>query len=173
MKTVSKNQFDTLLENRINAIAKILTDQLKTTDNNPEHLTAELRAKASEFLSNAVANYEKSLDAILTRPTAAAIGEFSIGVKKREPGIRRPRKAKEGTIWDGPQAPDMRREQAAEPAASFPDPVEEAAAWEAPIARAVMPREEPAPAAAPVAKPTVSAGDITDDDIESLLGEVA
>lgn len=91
MKPINKSQFDNLLERRINQVARALKDQVNTTENNPEHMTLELKAQVIEFLQNAIASFDASLEAIISRPTAGEIGEFSLGGAK---AVRRKRRAK-------------------------------------------------------------------------------
>lgn len=88
MKTLTKQQFDALLERRINLIARSLKEQIATAENNPEHLAPTTAAATIGFLGNAVEAFKASLEAIISRPQPGDIGEFSLGGKK-EP--RKPR----------------------------------------------------------------------------------
>lgn len=111
MKPVSKQQFDGLLEQRLNVAARALKEQLKTTENNPEHMTEELKEQVMGFLQNAVDSFGASLDAIIHRPTAGEIGEFSLGGKKEV--VKRKRRTKAEIEADKAAAEAKKAEAAA------------------------------------------------------------
>lgn len=99
MKPVTKQQFDSLLEKRINIATRAFKEILTTAENNPSHLSPELVGKVSAFIDTTAATFKASLEAIVNQPTIGGIGEFSLGGEKKP---RKPREARPRTPAPAP-----------------------------------------------------------------------
>jgi hypothetical protein len=164
-KPVTKSQFDTMLERRVNIVARALKDQIGTTENNPQYLEAEAAEKAIEFLENAVQALKTHFQLVLTRPQPITITEFTL--KPKAP-------AKNGAATKAKKTPpaDLDREALDKVrdlgTVETPIPEEPVIAPVVPVKPATKPAGlsakavTPKPAPKPVTKPA------EDDDLDEL-----